>query len=157
MPVPPRVLRPLGALDLDRAAALHGEAFTPLGERGWTRQDMAELLASPGVAGILLEIDGAAIGMAIFRVVADEAELVTIAVRRAERRCGVGRALLAAVFDAVRAAGARTLFLEVADDNPAARTLYGSLGFRNVGRRPAYFRRGDHLAVDAFVMRLDFD
>ena len=64
------LLRPLGALDLDRAAALHAEAFVPFGERAWTRQDMAELLASPGVAGLLLEVDGAGVGMAICRVAA---------------------------------------------------------------------------------------
>lgn len=151
------VLRPLGALDLDRAAALHGEAFVPLGERGWTRQDMAELLASPGVAGLLLQIDGADVGMAICRVAADESELVTIAVRSAERRRGAGRTLLSAVLDHVRAAGAWTLFLEVAADNPAARALYGSEGFRDVGSRPAYFKRGQGRAVEAFVMRLDLD
>lgn len=156
-PDPCRVLRPLGALDLDRAAALHGEAFTPLGERGWTRQDIAELLASPGVAGLLLEIDSADVGVAIFRVAADEAELVTIAVRPSERRRGAGRALLAAALDHARAAGARALFLEVAADNPAARALYGSSGFLDVGRRLAYFRRSDRPAADAFVMRLDLD
>lgn len=149
------VLRPLGALDLDRAAALHGEAFTALGERGWTRQDVAELFASPGVGGILLQIDGADAGMAICRVVADESELLTIAVRPVHRRSGVGRALLASVLDHVRAAGARSLFLEVAADNPAARGLYGQAGFRDVGERPAYFKRGDGPAMDAFIMRLD--
>ena len=45
------VLRRLGALDLDLASQLHGASFAPLGERAWTRQDIAELLASPGVAG----------------------------------------------------------------------------------------------------------
>jgi ribosomal-protein-alanine N-acetyltransferase len=149
------LLRPLGALDLDRAAALHGEAFTAVGERGWTRQDMAELFASPGVRGILLQIDGADAGMAICRVVADESELLTIAVRPVHRHSGVGRALLAAVLDHVRAAGARSLFLEVAADNPAARGLYGQAGFRDVGERPAYFKRGDGPAMDAFIMRLD--
>jgi [ribosomal protein S18]-alanine N-acetyltransferase len=148
-------LRPLGALDLDRAAALHHEAFVPFGERGWTRQDMAELLASPGVAGLLLQIDGADAGMAICRVAADESELITIAVRPTCRRQGVGRALLAAVLDHVRARGARTLFLEVAADNPAARTLYESAGFRAAGKRPGYFRRGDCPAADALVMSLD--
>lgn len=149
------VVRPLGALDLDRAAALHGEAFTALGERGWTRRDMAELFASPGVRGTLLQIDGADAGMAICRVVADEAELLTIAVRPAHRGSGIGRALLAAVLDHVRAAGARSLFLEVAADNPAARGLYRQAGFRDVGERPAYFKRGDGPAMDAFIMRLD--
>jgi len=149
------VLRSLGALDLDRAAALHCESFVPFGERGWTRQDMAELLGSPGVVGLLLEIDGADVGIAICRVVADESELITIAVRPAHRRRGAARRLLAAVLDHVRAAGARSLFLEVAADNPAARTLYELSGFCAAGSRPAYFRRGAGPAADALVMRLD--
>jgi ribosomal-protein-alanine N-acetyltransferase len=149
------VLRPLGALDLDRAAALHAEAFAPFGERAWTRQDMAELLASPGVAGLLLEVDGADVGMAICRVAADEAELITIAVRPAHRRHGWARRLLAAAIDHVRSAGARALFLEVAADNPAAQALYELSGFCAAGTRPAYFRRGEGPAADALVMRLD--
>ena len=99
------VLRPLGALDLDRAAALHAEAFVPFGERAWTRQDMAELLASPGVAGLLLEVDGGDAGLAICRVAADEAELLTIAVRPAYRRRGAARRLLTAVIDHVTIGG----------------------------------------------------
>ncbi len=81
-------IAPLGALDLDRAAALHAESFAALGERAWTRQDIAELVASPGVAGLLLQIDGHDAGFALCRVAADEAELLTIAVRPARRRQG---------------------------------------------------------------------
>ncbi len=149
------VLHRLGALDLDRAAALHAEAFVPFGERAWTRQDMAELLASPGVAGLLFQVEGMDAALAICRVVADEAELITLAVRRAHRRRGAARRLLAAVLDHVCAAGAKTLFLEVAADNPAALRLYETTGFRTVGSRPAYFRRGSGPAADAVVMRLD--
>lgn len=151
----PAILRRLGALDLDRAAALHAEAFVPFGERAWTRQDMAELLASPGVAGLLLQVEGTDAGLAICRVVADEAELITLAVRSAHRRRGAARRLLATVLDHARSAGAKTLFLEVAADNPAARALYETTGFRAVGSRSAYFRRGEGPAADAVVMRLD--
>ncbi|MBX9944798.1 MAG: GNAT family N-acetyltransferase [Reyranella sp.] len=150
---PALVVQPLGALDLDRAARLHSAAFEALGERGWTRQDMAELLASPGVSGLLLQAGGADAGLAICRVAADEAELVTLAVAVAHRRGGAGRRLLDSVVDLVRAAGARALFLEVGADNPAALALYESAGFRTVGRRPAYYRRGPGPAADAVVMR----
>ena len=147
-------ITPLGALDLDRAAALHAELFAVLGERVWTRQDLAELVASPGVAGLLLQVDGHDAGLAVCRVAADEAELLTIAVRAVHRRRGVARRLLAAVIDHVRKSGARTLFLEVGVDNPAARSLYEAQGFCAVGERRAYFRRGQGPAADAIVMRL---
>ena len=147
------VLRRLGALDLDLASRLHGEAFVPLGERVWTRQDMAGLLASPGVAGWALLSGGAAIGFALCRVAADEAELLTIAVEPNQRRRGAGRALLAAVTAHARAVGARSLFLEVGADNTAARSLYAQVGFREVGRRAAYYTRPTGRA-DALVLRL---
>lgn len=151
------VLCTLGALDLDRAAALHGESFAALGERAWTRRDLAELLALPGVEGLLLQADGRDVGLALCRVAADEAELLTIAVRPTERRRGAGRRLLTAVIDRVRRAGARTLFLEVGADNPAAHALYETAGFQVVGTRPAYYRRGAGRTADAVVLRLGLD
>ena len=147
------VLKPIGALDLDRAARLHREAFEPLGERPWTRQDMAELLASPSAGGLLLQIDGEDAGVALWRTTVDEAELLTIAVQASRRRRGAGRALLDAVIALARGQGARMLFLEVGVDNPAARSLYEQAGFSEVGRRAAYYRRPAGFA-DALVLRL---
>jgi ribosomal-protein-alanine N-acetyltransferase len=151
---PPFEIVALGALDLDRAARLHAEAFAPLGERPWTRLDVAGLLAAPGCSGFLLCRDGEDAGVALCRVAADEAELLTVAVRPALRRQGGGRRLLEAVMQKVREAGATSLFLEVGVDNPAAQALYEGLGFRPVGRRRAYYPRGADAAADAVVMRL---
>jgi [ribosomal protein S18]-alanine N-acetyltransferase len=148
-------LRPLGALDLDLAAGLHGEAFRALGERGWSWQDLAGLLASPGAGGFLLDDAGACVGLAICRIVLDEAELLTIAVRPAHRRTGAGRALLLAVVERARGSGAKQLFLEVGADNPAALALYAAAGFQPVGGRRAYYPRGQRPAADAIVMRLE--
>jgi ribosomal-protein-alanine N-acetyltransferase len=146
-------LRPIGALDLDRAARLHREAFAPLGERPWTRQDMAELLASPSAGGLLLQIDSVDAGVVLWRTTADEAELLTIAVHEGQRRRGVGRALLDAVIERARQRGVRVLFLEVGVDNPAARSLYAQAGFEEVGRRIGYYTRRNGVA-DALVLRL---
>jgi [ribosomal protein S18]-alanine N-acetyltransferase len=129
------VLHRLGALDLDRAAALHGESFGLLGERAWTRQDLAELLAAPGVTGLLLQAEGRDAGIALW----------------------AGRRLLTAVIDHARQAGARALFLEVGADNPPARALYEAMGFRVVGTRTAYYRRGDGPPADALIMRLSLN
>lgn len=150
----PFAVVPLGALDLGRAASLHAESFAPLGERAWTRQDIGGLLASPGVAGMLLRLDGRDAGFALCRVAADEAELLTLAVRPVDQRRGLGRRLLTAVIEHVRAEGAKALFLEVGHDNPAARNLYEAYGFFPVGRRPAYYNRADGRTADGMVMRL---
>lgn len=149
------VLVPMRALDLDRTSNLHREAFEPMGERGWSRADIAGLLASPGVAGLLLMEAGADIGMAICRIVAGEAELLTIAVDPAHRRRGAARQLLGAIVERIQAERARTLFLEVGADNPAALALYGSMGFQSVGCRAAYYPRRNRPAADALVMRLN--
>ena len=147
-------LRPLGTLELDVASGLHRESFGPMGERVWTRQDIAELLASPGVSGLLLQADGQDIGFALCRTVADESELLSVAVHAGHRRRGAGRALLQAIADHVRTAGAAALFLEVGADNPAAQFLYTRMGFQAVGRRAAYYGRGQAPPADAIVMRL---
>lgn len=148
------VLGAMRAVDLDRAARLHGRSFVPMGERGWTRQDIAGLLALPGVSGFLLAGPASDVGMAICRVAADEAELLTIAVDPDHRRRGAGRLLLKAVIDRVRGAGAATIFLEVSADNPAARCLYESFGFGAVGHRAAYYARDGRPPADALIMRL---
>jgi ribosomal-protein-alanine N-acetyltransferase len=147
-------IRKLGALDLDVASKLHGQSFAPLGERAWSRQDVAELLASPGVQGFVLDDAGGAAGFALWRIAADESELLTIAVDGDRRRRGGGLALLTAVIAAAREAGAVVLILEVGEDNPAALALYRRAGFSTVGRRQAYYERGKNPRADAVVMRL---
>ena len=146
-------LHSIGAPDLDRAARLHREAFAPMGERPWTRQDMAELLATPAGGGLILRIDGQDAGVVLWRTIADEAELLTLAVDAGHRRRGVGAALLGEVIDRSHRQGARLLFLEVGVDNPGARSLYAQAGFIEVGRRVAYYRRPAGFA-DALVLRL---
>ncbi|MBN9090103.1 MAG: ribosomal protein S18-alanine N-acetyltransferase [Reyranella sp.] len=147
------MVRPIGALDLDRAARLHRSAFAALGERPWTRQDMAELLASSTAGGFFLLVDGEDAGIALWRTTVDEAELLTIAVDAAHRRRGVARALLDAVIERVREHGARVLFLEVGVDNPPALSLYAQAGFTEVGRRLGYYQRHRGVA-DALILRL---
>ena len=118
---------------------LHASAF----DEGWSAAVLAELIASPGAFAWLAARDGegAPDGFVLGRVAADEAEIITLAVRRGARRAGVGRALMAAAMDGARAAGADRIFLEVAEDNPAARALYATLGFAEVGVRPRYYER----------------
>jgi ribosomal-protein-alanine N-acetyltransferase len=117
----------------------------------------SNLLASPGMwaslAWAATEGGPAAAGFVMARSIAGEAEVVGIGVRPAQRRKGVGGALLADAVVRAVALGAEAIFLEVAEDNPAAVALYRSAGFRPVGRRPGYYRRKSRLPVAALIMR----
>ena len=133
-------------------AALHQCCFTQ--EQSWDQAAMAALLDMPGCFACLHEAADASPqgrivprGMAMLRVTADEAELLTVAVLPAARGQHVGTALLAeAVAEAARR-GAGRMFLEVAEGNAAARTLYDRQGFAAVGRRPDYYPDGAHALV----------
>ncbi|MBM9402317.1 GNAT family N-acetyltransferase [Gluconacetobacter azotocaptans] len=158
---PPRLSLPRVVLAGPQAgallAALHAEAFPP-GER-WDAAAMEVLLAMPGTfAGVArcgVEEAGAEVpgGFVIGRVAADEAEILTLAVREGARRQGLGHALLAWLRTEAASHGARRLFLEVSAGNAAARALYRAAGFAEAGRRRAYYADGS----DAFVLAAALD
>lgn len=107
-------------------------------ERPWSALEFAALLATPGAFAL-----GDASAVLLGRVAADEAEVMVLATDPARRREGRARALLGAFLAEAAARGARTAFLEVAEDNAPALALYAGAGFARVGRRPGYYGRPD--------------
>ncbi len=85
------------------------------------------------------EHDPEVIGYAIFWRVEDQAELGDLAVDPAQRRRGIGRALLEHVIEHAGRLGVRELFLEVRESNRPAQSLYAEYGFETVGRRAGYY------------------
>ena len=79
-------------------------------------------------------------GLLVARTVAEEAELLNIAVLPEQRRLGLGTALLAEVLRQLAAAGARKVWLEVRESNQPALVFYRQHGFTVLGRRRAYYR-----------------
>jgi ribosomal-protein-alanine N-acetyltransferase len=142
-------LRRATAVDAELLAALHAPCFP---DEPWDGAGFARLLAIPGASCLLLEAEGAPRGLVLLRRAADEVEVVTLAVEASARRMGYGGRLLRAALAEAAAEGARRAYLEVAEDNAAARGLYAGLGFAVCGRRPAYYRRAGGPARDAVVL-----
>lgn len=133
------------AADPAALARLHAQSFvTP---RPWSAAEIADVLAGPGTF-----VRQSAHGFVIGRVIADEAELLTIAVAPSARRRGEGRRLVAAFLSEAAVRGAAHAFLEVATDNAGARALYLAAGFAESGRRKNYYHPPAGPAVDALVM-----
>lgn len=143
-------IRPVGLPHLSVLAALHAEAF----EDAWSESSIGELMAMSGALALLAELDSeGALGFLLCRQAGSEWEVLTLAVRPAARRRGIGTALVAALCAAAEAAGGEAVILEVALDNDGARLLYDRCGFVEVGRRPAYYARPGARSVDALVLR----
>lgn len=85
------------------------------------------------------EHGGWVVGYLVYWRVADEIQILNIAVHKAYRRQGIGRALLCQALRIALESGAESAVLEVRRSNNAARALYESLGFRQVGERPGYY------------------
>lgn len=128
----------------DVLAALHLAAFTQ--GRPWSTAEFAELLAHP-----LTHLETAPHGFALWRGIAGEAELLTIAVEPARQGAGIGKALMTAWMDQA-AQSCDSAFLEVASDNAKACKLYVKHGFETVATRSGYYKRDD-TSADALVMR----
>jgi ribosomal-protein-alanine N-acetyltransferase len=158
-----RSIRSVGPADLPMLAALHRAAFRT---EAWDEHALADILAMPAAGGLLVANDGLlgptapqspppeTLGFLLFTIVAEDAELLTLAVLPEARRRGVGGALVQEFLALAAAAGARQALLEVAIDNPVAQRLYGRLGFMYEATRNNYYRRPGSKHVSAHLLRL---
>lgn len=127
-------------------AATHAAAFTQ--SRPWSEAEFASLLEGP-----LVFAAGDNRAFALVRVVADEAELLTIATHPDHQRQGLARRLMGQWQAEAAARGAASGFLEVAADNSAALALYKACGFEASGLRRGYYKRADGPPADAVLMQ----
>jgi len=123
---------------LNNLANLHKQCFP---HRPWSAADFADLKKSG------CDIIASQNGFIVYRVVADEAEIITIGVAPTARRGGIAAAMLAIAEADAKKRGAVKMFLEVAENNDAARNLYKSNQYTEIGRRPKYYD-----GVDAILM-----
>ncbi|HVB98558.1 MAG TPA: ribosomal protein S18-alanine N-acetyltransferase [Candidatus Dormibacteraeota bacterium] len=112
---------------------------------GWAPEGDAGLACWVGETGV------GVVGFVVARAVADEVEILNLAVDPSARRRGAGAALLAAALEHGRCAGARGAFLEVRQSNRAAIGFYERHGFVRTGLRRGYYRDPEE---DALLMGL---
>ncbi|MDY6973163.1 MAG: ribosomal protein S18-alanine N-acetyltransferase [Thermodesulfobacteriota bacterium] len=90
-------------------------------------------------------------GYICFWMLGDEIHLMNIAVHPSRRGKGLARYLLTKMIEAGVSKGVKAAWLEVRPSNIAARIVYKKGGFREIARRPRYYRDTNE---DAIVMSL---
>jgi ribosomal-protein-alanine N-acetyltransferase len=140
-------ITPVVTADLGAVAAIERAAFSD----PWSERSFRDALSQAAIYFVAARSDdGGVLGYVVAWFVADEGQIANLAVAPVGWGKGIGRALLTAALGEAIARGATDVYLEVRDSNLRARRLYGSCGFKEVGRRRGYYR----LPVeDAIVLR----
>ncbi len=133
-------------------AELHASLF----QQAWDAASFRELLSHPGATSFLARAGSPpeVAGFIVGRLVADEAEILTLGVRKEWQRLGIGRQLVEALARAAKKADVHRLYLEVSVTNGPALLLYKRLGFEEAGRRKGYYERVGAPPEDAINLSL---
>ena len=141
---------PMNSDHLDEVAELERICFSTPWSRNMLAEELDNMLSAFLVA---LDDNGRVAGYAGVQVILDEGYITNIAVRPDCRRQGVAGKLLQVFLDFAQANHLSFLTLEVRASNYDAIALYGSRGFRSMGRRKNYY---EHPREDAIIMTREF-
>ena len=142
---------PMNADHLDEVAELERICFSVPWSRNMLAEELDNLLSAFLEA---LDDNDKVVGYAGVQVILDEGYITNVAVRPECRRQGIAAKLLQVFLDFAKANQLAFLTLEVRASNYDAIALYGSRGFRSVGRSKNYY---EHPKEDALIMTLEFD
>ena len=148
--------------DLDRVMEMERAAF---GADAYDRNLFAEFFDKCGKLFLVAERRGRVCGYIVTCVrapqpakggearvpVRERAELVSVTVDPAQRRHGVGSALLKSTLGRLRRLGVHRLGLMVRLTNTSARSFYEGFGFRRLRTVPQYYEDGE----DGLLMSKD--
>ena len=142
---------------LDAIMAVMEAGFDPHWREAWTRAQVTASMVMPSTHALLVDGRGQlaetpqdAVGFILSRHVVDEEELLLVAVRPEYRGKGIGRRLIETFADRAADRGVTKIYLEVRANNPAM-ALYRRAGFKEIGRRPEYYRTLDGKPIDAIT------
>lgn len=112
----------------------------------WSFKSYEELHQN-GQLALVVEVDGCVAGFLAARAIAQEAEILNLAVDTAKRRRGYALALLNHALAELQRSGVQDVSLEVRESNHPAIQFYLAQGFVNSGRRTGYYRHPDEAAL----------
>jgi ribosomal-protein-alanine N-acetyltransferase len=143
------LIRPAGLTDINGIWAIEKVSFPTPWSRFSFLAELGHSLSQTLVAGPPEPQPWQVWGYLIYWVVADEMHILNLAVHPRQRRRGLARRLLVTGMTQARERGAQVAWLEVRPSNAPALSLYHSLGFQEVGRRPRYY---DDTQEDALLL-----
>lgn len=142
------VIRKMTVDDLPQVIAIDQASFS----LPWPERSFRFECENPVSRCWVAEADGQVAAMMVAWMIVDELHIATIATHPGFRRMGIGHKLLDHALCYAKEEGAVTSLLEVRESNQAARDMYRSFGYEEVGRRENYYSNNGE---DALLMTLE--
>jgi ribosomal-protein-alanine N-acetyltransferase len=120
----------------------------------WSEKSLLEFIENPSTIMLTAKSGNRLIGYVGAYLVIDQADIANVAVTSDFRRRGVAKALMAELDNQITALGLDGITLEVRASNTSAVSLYGSLGYSEIGRRRGYYRAPRE---DAIIMKKQYE
>ncbi|MDH7554059.1 MAG: ribosomal protein S18-alanine N-acetyltransferase [Spirochaetota bacterium] len=136
--------------DIENIAALDAYVFR---ENAWSTESFTRELDLHFSRLFIAEIDNKFAGYALAWYIADEVQLMRIAVLPDFQRYKVGTQLIQHVIN--HTDNQKKIVLEVADNNTSAIRFYTSLGFHSVGFRKNYYRFDNAILMEKNINHED--
>ncbi|MCU1342761.1 MAG: ribosomal protein S18P -alanine acetyltransferase [Candidatus Acidoferrum typicum] len=130
-------IRQLAASDVPAVLAILHESPEAA---AWSRDSLLRMESAGGAMMWVAERNGNVAGFLIGRSVAEEFEILNMAVAGEQRRLGIGSKLLESAVVFSHKTGIARVYLEVRASNEPAIALYKRHGFTECGRRARYYR-----------------
>jgi ribosomal-protein-alanine N-acetyltransferase len=144
-----------GEAEIAQCMTVMASAFDPGFGEAWTGPQLHSMMTLPGSFLVTGRIDGKVIGFGLLRAIAQEAELLLLAVDPRYRGLGHGRRILDRCLMVAERCSAETVFLEVRNGNPAVH-LYSKAGFTQYSVRKDYYIGCDGQRYDALSFKVIF-
>lgn len=141
------IIRDFENSDISSIVDIAKESFT----KPWSAKSFLEELKQSKTVFKVAQVDEEIVGYIIVRVILDEAEILSLAVRKSFRRKGIATALLKETILKLRG-NVSSIYLEVRISNHEAINLYKNFGFKEYGIRKNYYLLPKE---DALLMKLE--
>ncbi len=110
----------------------------------WSKKQWAQEFKKEGTKIFGLLIRKLVIGICVFQVVLDEAQINYFVVKKKFRKKGLGSYFMSYVIKKCEQLNLKKLLLEVSQSNITAERFYSRFDFSTVGIRKNYYKDGSH-------------
>ena len=140
-------IRQLNEKDIDLCYELDSNTISL-----WSKKQWAEEFKTEGTKIIGLLISNLVIGLCVFRVVLDEAQINYFVVNQKFREKGFGSYLMLYLIKKCEELSLKKLLLEVSESNFTAERFYSHFDFSTVGIRKNYYKDGSHALLKEKIL-----